>query len=155
GVTTGKLQVNMSGVAKRKRHMVEGLVALHLENFKTSGAELVMGEAKFVDPKTVEIKLNNGGSRRVCGERGFFGLGTRAAIPPVPGLARTLPLTHVEALDLEQVPEHLVVMGGGYVGLEFAQAMHRFGSRVTILQRGKQLLDREDSDIAAAVEELM
>jgi pyruvate/2-oxoglutarate dehydrogenase complex dihydrolipoamide dehydrogenase (E3) component len=155
GITTGQLQVNMPAVANRKRKMVEGLVALHIDIFKATGTELVMGEARFVEPMTVEIKLNDGGTRRIRGDRVFLGLGSRAAIPPVPGLAEAKPLTHVDALELERVPEHLVVIGGGYVGLEFAQAMRRFGSRVTIIQRGKHLLDREDPDIAVAIEELM
>lgn len=128
---------------------------MHLEHFKASGAELVMGEARFVEPKTVDVKLNDGGSRRLRGDRVFLCLGSRASIPPVPGLADAQPLTHVEALNLERLPEHLVILGGGYVGLEFAQAMRRFGSRVTIVQRSKQLLEREDTDIARAVEELM
>ena len=145
----------MAGVARRKRKMVEEIVAIHLDQFKASGAELVMGEARFVEPKTVDVALNGGGSRRLRGERVFLGLGSRASIPPVPGLADAKPLTHVEALNLERLPEHLVVLGGGYVGLEFAQAMRRFGSRVTIVQSGKQLLEREDADIAAAIEELM
>lgn len=155
GVTTGQVRVDMAGVARRKRLMVEGLVALHLENFKASGAELVMGHARFVAPKTVEVMLNGGGSRQIRGDRVFLGLGSRARIPPVPGLTDAGPMTHVEALNLERLPEHLIVIGGGYVGLEFAQAMRRFGSRVTIVQRGKQLLEREDADIASAVEELM
>jgi pyruvate/2-oxoglutarate dehydrogenase complex dihydrolipoamide dehydrogenase (E3) component len=131
--------------------MVDDLVAIHLANFKASGAELVMGEARFVEPKTVDVSLNGGGSRRISGDRVFLGLGSRASIPQVPGLAESRPLTHVEALDLERVPEHLVIIGGGYVGLEFAQAFRRFGSRVTIIQRGQRLLDREDTDIAQAV----
>jgi pyruvate/2-oxoglutarate dehydrogenase complex dihydrolipoamide dehydrogenase (E3) component len=155
GVTTGELQVNMAGVMKRKREMVDGLIQMHLDIFKATGAELIMGEARFVEPKTVEIMLNDGGTRRIRGERVFLGLGSRAAIPPVPGLVQAKPLTHVEALNLEKIPPHLVVLGGGYVGLEFAQAMRRFGSRVTIIQRAEQLLDREDSDIAAAVTELL
>jgi pyruvate/2-oxoglutarate dehydrogenase complex dihydrolipoamide dehydrogenase (E3) component len=155
GITTGQVRVDMPSVARRKRKMVEDLVAIHLENFKTSGAELVMGEARFVEPKTVDVKLNHGGSRRLRGDRVFLGLGSRASIPAVAGLADAQPLTHVEALNLERLPEHLVVLGGGYVGLEFAQAMRRFGSRVTIVQRAKQLLEREDADIARAVEELM
>ena len=155
GVATGQLRVDMAGIARRKRKMVEELVAIHLDHFKASGAELVMGEARFVEAKTVDVALNDGGSRRLRGDRVFLGLGSRAHIPPVPGLADAKPLTHVEALNLEKVPDHLVVLGGGYVGLEFAQAMRRFGSRVTIVQKGKQLLEREDADIAAAVEELM
>ncbi len=96
--------------------MVDGLVEMHLANFKASGAELVMGEARFVEPKTVDVSLNAGGSRRLRGDRVFLGLGSRATIPPVPGLADVQPLTHVEALDLERLPDHLVVLGGGYVG---------------------------------------
>ena len=155
GVTTGQVGVDMAGVVRRKRRMVEGLVEMHLANFKASGAELVMGEARFTEPKTVEVTLNGGGSRYLRGERVFLGLGSRASVPDVPGLVAAEPMTHVEALNLERLPDHLIVLGGGYVGLEFAQAMRRFGSRVTIIQRGKQLLEREDADIAAAVEELM
>jgi pyruvate/2-oxoglutarate dehydrogenase complex dihydrolipoamide dehydrogenase (E3) component len=128
---------------------------MHLANFKASGAELLMGEARFTEPKTFEVKLNAGGTRQLKGERVFLNLGSRASIPNVPGLADARPLTHVEALDLERLPEHLVVIGGGYVGLEFAQAMRRFGSRVTVVQRAKQLLDREDADVADALAELM
>jgi pyruvate/2-oxoglutarate dehydrogenase complex dihydrolipoamide dehydrogenase (E3) component len=155
GVTRGHVDVDMPGVARRKRKMVEGLVELHLANFKASGCELVMGSARFTEPKTVEVALNGGGTRTLRGQRVFLGLGSRASIPKVPGLAEAQPLTHVEALDLERLPAHLVVIGGGYVGLEFAQAMRRFGSRVTIVQRGPQLLEREDQDIAEAVLELM
>jgi pyruvate/2-oxoglutarate dehydrogenase complex dihydrolipoamide dehydrogenase (E3) component len=114
-----------------------------------------MGNAHFVESKTVEVMLNGGGSRQLRGDRVFLGFGSRATIPPVSGLADAQPLTHVEALNLARVPDHLVIVGGGYVGLEFAQAMRRFGSRVTMVQRGKQLLEREDADIATAVEELM
>jgi pyruvate/2-oxoglutarate dehydrogenase complex dihydrolipoamide dehydrogenase (E3) component len=135
GVTTGQVRVDMAGVARRKRQMVEGLIALHLENFQASRAELVMGEARFIEPKTVEVALNDGGSRRFYGDRVFLGLGSRASVPDVPGLAAAEPMTHVEALNLERLPDHLIILGGGYVGLEFAQAMRRFGSRVTIIQR--------------------
>ncbi|HET6327554.1 MAG TPA: FAD-dependent oxidoreductase [Planctomycetaceae bacterium] len=114
-----------------------------------------MGEARFTEPKTVEVTLNSGGSRQLRGDRVFLNLGSRASIPKVPGLAEARPLTHVEALNLERLPDHLIVIGGGYVGLEFAQAVRRFGSRVTILQHGKQLLEREDPDVAAAIAQLM
>jgi pyruvate/2-oxoglutarate dehydrogenase complex dihydrolipoamide dehydrogenase (E3) component len=152
---TGSLSVDMAGVVRRKRQMIEGLIELHLGYFKASGAELVMGEARFTQTKTVEVALNSGGSRRLWGDRVFLNLGSRASIPDVPGLADARPMTHVEALDLERLPDHLVVIGGGYVGLEFAQAMRRFGSRVTILQHAKQLLEREDPDVAHAIAELM
>ncbi|HVT28555.1 MAG TPA: FAD-dependent oxidoreductase, partial [Lacipirellulaceae bacterium] len=155
GVTTGQIGVDMAGVARRKRQMVQEVVELHLDRFRASGAELVMGEARFTGPKTIEITLDDGGLRKLRGERVFLGLGSRASIPNVPGLEAAKPMTHVEALNLERSPDHLIVIGGGYVGLEFAQAMRRFGSRVTVLQQGNQLLEREDADIAAAVEELM
>ena len=114
-----------------------------------------MGEARFTEPKTVRVTLNAGGTRLLRGERVFLNVGTRASIPDVPGLAAAGPMTHVEALNLERLPDHLVILGGGYVGLEFAQAMRRFGSRVTIIQHGPQLLEREDPDVADALLELM
>ena len=155
GVVAGPYQVDMSGVARRKRAMVDGLIDLHLANFKASGAQLIMGEAKFTAPKTVLVALKEGGSRVLFGDRVFLSLGSRASVPDVPGLVAAHPMTHVEALDLERLPEHIVILGGGYIGLEFAQAMHRFGSRVTIVQRGPRLLDREDPDVSDALLELM
>jgi pyruvate/2-oxoglutarate dehydrogenase complex dihydrolipoamide dehydrogenase (E3) component len=155
GVVTGPTSVNMAGVLRRKREMVDGLVKLHLDNFQASGAELVMGEARFTESKTVQVTLNDGGTRTLQGERVFLNVGTRASVPDVPGLVAAAPMTHIEALNLERLPAHLVVLGGGYVGLEFAQAMRRFGSRVTIIQRGAQLLQREDPDVSSALLELM
>jgi pyruvate/2-oxoglutarate dehydrogenase complex dihydrolipoamide dehydrogenase (E3) component len=155
GVVTGSVRVDMAGVARRKWRMVNELVEVHLGKFKASGAELVMGEALFTEPKTVRVTLNAGGTRSLRGERVFINVGTRASMPDVPGLAAAAPMTHVEALNLERLPEHLVVLGGGYVGLEFAQAMRRFGSRVTIIQHGPRLLEREDPDVADALLELM
>ncbi len=114
-----------------------------------------MGEARFTEPKTVQVTLNAGGTRSLHGERVFIDVGTRASIPDVPGLVIAGPMTHVEALNLERLPGHLVILGGGYVGLEFAQAMRRFGSRVTIIQRGPRLLEREDPDVADALLALM
>ena len=155
GVTRGQVGVDMAGVARRKLRMVKEVIDMHLATFKASGIELVMGEARFTEPQAVEVLLSGGGSRYLHGQRVFLALGSRATIPDVPGLAAAQPMTHVEALDLERLPEHLIVLGGGYVGLELAQAIRRFGSRVTIIHNGKQLLEREDADIAAAVEELM
>ena len=155
GVVTGSHQVDMAGVARRKRAMVEGLIELHLANFKASGAELIMGEARFTATKTVQVALNDGSSRLLRGDRVFLSVGSRASVPNVPGLVAAQPMTHVEALNLERLPEHLIVLGGGYIGLEFAQAMRRFGSRVTIVQRGPRLLDREDPDVSEALLELM
>jgi pyruvate/2-oxoglutarate dehydrogenase complex dihydrolipoamide dehydrogenase (E3) component len=155
GVVTGSVRVDMPGVLRRKRLMVDGLVELHLSNFKASGAELVMGEARFTAPKTVQVTLNAGGMRSLQGERVFINVGTRARVPDVPGLTLAGPMTHVEALNLERLPDHLVILGGGYVGLEFAQAMRRFGSRVTVIQHGSRLLKGEDPDVTDAILELM
>jgi pyruvate/2-oxoglutarate dehydrogenase complex dihydrolipoamide dehydrogenase (E3) component len=151
GVTTGSISIDMAAVRKRKREMVEGLIAIHLNRYKASGAELIMGEAKFAGPNAVEVRLNEGWAQTLIGERIFLNLGTHASIPSVPGLVECTPLTHIEALELDRLPEHLIVIGGGCVGLEFAQAYRRFGSRVTIIQHGPQLLAEQDPDVAAEI----
>jgi pyruvate/2-oxoglutarate dehydrogenase complex dihydrolipoamide dehydrogenase (E3) component len=148
GTVTGPVSIDMATVRRRKRDMVDRLVAVHLQNYESSGAELIMGTGRFVSPKTLEVQLNDGGSRLLTGDQVFLDIGTHAAIPNIPGLEAVRPLTHIEALELDYVPAHLIVLGGGYVGLELAQAYRRFGSRVTIVQSGPQLMDREDSDVA-------
>ena len=151
GIATGPVTIDMAGVRARKRQMVDGLINLHLDRYKASGAELILGEARFVAPRTVEVKTKDGAIRILSGDQVFVNVGTRAAIPDVPGLKAATPLTHVEALELDRVPEHLVVLGGGFVGLELAQAMRRFGSRVTVLERETQLAGREDGDVAEEI----
>jgi pyruvate/2-oxoglutarate dehydrogenase complex dihydrolipoamide dehydrogenase (E3) component len=155
GVVTGSVAVDMAKVRQRKREMVEGLVALHLDLYRKSGTELIMGDGRFVAPKTLEVRLRDGGTRLLRGERVFLNLGTRATIPPTAGLADARPLTHIEALELDRLPAHLIVLGGGYVGLEFAQAYRRFGSRVTVVHHGPQLLGQEDPDVADAIGRLL
>ena len=98
--------------------------------------------------------MRDGGIAVLKGERVFLNVGTHATIPPVPGLADVKPLTHIEALELDRLPAHLIVLGGGYVGLEFAQALRRFGSRVTMVERGPQLVGREDPDVSEAIAQL-
>ncbi len=154
GLEGGPLATNMWRVRQRKRDMVDGLVELHLRHFRASGAELIMGEAQFVGPRTFEVQLRDGGTRIIEGEHVFLNLGTRTPIPDLPGMAEARAMTHIEALELDHVPGHLVVLGGGYIGLELAQAMRRFGSRVTVIERGPQLAGREDSDVGAALLEL-
>jgi pyruvate/2-oxoglutarate dehydrogenase complex dihydrolipoamide dehydrogenase (E3) component len=151
GTATGPVAVDMAKVLQRKRDMVEALVAMHLENYKASGAELIMGEGRFVAPKTLEVRLNDGGSRVLAGDQVFIDVGTHPAIPDVPGLRAAAPLTNIEALELGELPEHLVVLGGGYVGLELAQAFRRFGSRVTVVELAPQLAGHEDPDVADEV----
>jgi len=155
GVVGGSFAVDMERVRQRKRGMVDGLIALHLEKYKASGAELIMGSGQFVAPKTLEVRLNDGGTRLLAGERVFLNLGTHATIPAVPGLADAEPLTHIEVLELDRLPGHLVVLGGGYVGLEFAQAFRRFGSPVTVIEHGPQLLGREDPDVSAEIRRML
>ncbi len=155
GTTVGPLSINMPAVRQRKREMVDGLIKIHLDKYKATGAQLVMGSATLVGPRTVQIQLNDGGTRTLVADRLFLNLGTRALIPPVPGLAEAKPLTHIEMLELDRVPEHLIVIGGGYVGLEFAQAYRRFGSRVTVVQRGAQLLAGEDADVVNEVSRIL
>jgi pyruvate/2-oxoglutarate dehydrogenase complex dihydrolipoamide dehydrogenase (E3) component len=147
-------RTNMPNVVGRKRKMVEEEIAGHLALYRRAGTELVLGDARFVAPKTVEVKRKDGGTRLYRGERVFLNLGTRPALPPIPGLAGAA-MTNIELLELDQLPEHLMVLGGGYVGVEFAQAYRRFGSRVTIVERGSQLLAHEDPDVAHAVSQLL
>jgi len=144
----------MKGVQDRKRIMVDGLRRLHLDRYRASGAELIMGHARFTEPHTVEVELASGGTRLIRGDRVFLNLGTHATMPDLPGLAAARPMTHVELLDLDRLPGHLIVVGGGYVGLELAQAMRRFGARVTVIEQGPQLAAGEDADVATAVLEL-
>jgi pyruvate/2-oxoglutarate dehydrogenase complex dihydrolipoamide dehydrogenase (E3) component len=152
GIGTSPAGTDMDGVRGRKRELVAGMIEIHRKRFAAPGVEFVLGEGRFVAPRTIEIQLPQGGTRRVTGDRVFLNLGTHAAVPDIPGLAAARPLTHVEALELGYLPAHLVVLGGGYVGVEFAQAFRRFGSKVTLVQRGSQLLPREDPDVAEAVQ---
>jgi pyruvate/2-oxoglutarate dehydrogenase complex dihydrolipoamide dehydrogenase (E3) component len=155
GTVTGPATTAMAKVRQRKRDMVDAEIALHLQNYEKTGAELIMGTGRFVAPKTLEVRLNDGGTRVLAGDQIFLNLGTHAAIPNVPGLEAARPLTHIEALELDYLPSHLIVLGGGYVGLELAQAYRRFGSRVTVMERGPQLMSREDPDVAAEVQRIL
>jgi pyruvate/2-oxoglutarate dehydrogenase complex dihydrolipoamide dehydrogenase (E3) component len=151
GIRTGPVTTDMMGVFDRKRKMVEAGVQVHLDRFKATGAELIRGEARFVAPKTVEVRLNDGGIRTIRGDRVFLDLGSHAVIPDVPGLAAAKPMTHVEALDLKRLPKHVVVLGAGYIGLELSQALRRFGACVTLIERSQRILPAEDDDIAQAI----
>jgi pyruvate/2-oxoglutarate dehydrogenase complex dihydrolipoamide dehydrogenase (E3) component len=154
GMITDKWSVSMPRVRARKREMVEGLLQIHRDNFTRNKVEVVMGEGRFISERTLKVSLNGGGERILHGDQVFINVGTRAEIPNLPGMAEASPLTHVEALELDVVPEHLLILGGGYVGLEFAQAMRRLGSRVTIMERNDRLLHREDVDVSQAITQL-
>jgi pyruvate/2-oxoglutarate dehydrogenase complex dihydrolipoamide dehydrogenase (E3) component len=148
GTVTGPSKTDMVKVRRRKQDMIEREIDLHRKAYAASGAELIMGEGRFVAPKTVEVTLNDGGTRLLVGHEVVLNLGSHAAIPQIPGIEAARPLTHIELLELDYVPPHLIVLGGGYVGIEMAQAFRRFGARVSIIQTGRQLMNREDADVA-------
>jgi pyruvate/2-oxoglutarate dehydrogenase complex dihydrolipoamide dehydrogenase (E3) component len=155
GVIAAEVRTNMSQVLRRKQAMVEREVALHLDLYKQSGAELIMGSGRFVGPKTIEVALNHGGTRRVSGSEIVINVGSHAAMPEIPGLPEAQALTHIEALELDEVPSHLIVLGGGYVGVELAQAYRRFGSSVTIVEPGPRIMGREDADVTETVGQVL
>jgi pyruvate/2-oxoglutarate dehydrogenase complex dihydrolipoamide dehydrogenase (E3) component len=154
GVTTGSVTTDMATVLRRKRDMVSREVDLHLQNFRATGTELIVGDGRFVAPKTLEVRLNDG-TRVLAGDQVFLNIGTHPAVPNVPGLEAARPLTHIEALELDHLPPHLIVLGAGYVGLELAQAYRRFGSRVTVIERGPRLMSREDPDVADEMQRIL
>jgi pyruvate/2-oxoglutarate dehydrogenase complex dihydrolipoamide dehydrogenase (E3) component len=147
--------VNMAAVTDRKRGMVKELVDIHVRNFQTSGVELILGHGYFVGPRLVQVDIPDGAKRQLRGRNVVIGTGTQATLEAIPGLAAAKPLTHIEALELDTLPERLLVLGGGYVGLEFAQAMRRLGSRVSVLERSSTLLRREDPDVRSGLESLL
>jgi pyruvate/2-oxoglutarate dehydrogenase complex dihydrolipoamide dehydrogenase (E3) component len=154
GIARDGFRVDMSAVRDRKRKMVSGLIDTHLAEYKQSGAELIMGTGRFIGPKTVEATLPDGTRRQLRGTNVVIGTGTHAALDSTPGLVDAQPLTHIEALELDEVPEHLLVIGGGYVGLELSQAMRRFGSKVSVIDRNDRLVHREDGDVSDALRSL-
>jgi len=148
-------ETDMAAVRQRKRDMVNREIHLHLQAYRTSGAELIMGSGRFVAPRTIEVRLNDGGTRVLSGDRVFLNLGTHSAVPDIPGLRDAGPLTHIEALELDYLPPHIIVIGGGYVGVEMAQAYRRFGSRVTIVEPAPRIMMREDSDVADELQRIL
>lgn len=155
GITKDHTRIDMAAVRERKRQMVSGLVDLHLGQYKSSGAELLLGSGRFIGPRLIEVALPEGGTRVLRGANVVISTGSRATVEPIPGLREAGPLTHIEALELDHLPPHLLIIGGGYVGLELAQAMRRFGSEVTIIDRNARLLHREDEDVTGMLEELL
>ena len=151
GIAKEDFTVEMLAVRGRKRRMVSGLNDMYLDNYNASGAEFILGSGRFIEPRTLEATLPGGTIRHVRGTNVIISTGTRAALEPIPGLADAQPLTHVEALELDEIPEHLLVIGGGYVGLELSQAMRRFGSKVSLIERNGQLVHREDEDVSEAL----
>ena len=143
---------DMARVTENVRSVVNGLVDINLKAFQASGLELILGTGRFVGPRQFEVRTNDGEIRRIEGEHAFINTGTVADIPDVPGLKDARPMTHVEALSLASLPAHLIVIGGGYIGLEMAQAFRRLGSKVTLIQNAPRVAMREDEDVTEAIE---
>src|SRR5262245_31717057 len=154
GITIDEFRIVMSAVRDRKRRMVSHSVDIHLDIFRKSGVELILGSGRFTGPRTLEVTQANGTRRLVRGDKVIISTGTRATLEAIPGLAEAQPLTHIEALELDVIPEHLIVIGGGYVGLELSQAMRRFGSDVSIIDRNNRLVHREDEDVSEGLRSL-
>lgn len=154
GITKDNCRINMARVRDRKRRMVEGLVEIHRANYQVSGAQLIIGSGRFTAARTITVSSPDGSERVLQGKNVVICTGSRTAIDATPGLQEANPLTHVEALELDSVPAHLVVLGGGFIGLEFAQAMRRLGSEVTVIDRNARLAHKEDQDVSEALHEM-
>lgn len=148
GTRTGDITVDMGRVRMRKQAMVDYEVGLHMRMYRDSGAELILGTGHFVAPRTIQVALNEGGKRTIRAEKVFINTGTHAAMPAIDGLDTVRAMTHVEALELDYAPSKLIVLGGGYIGIEMAQAFRRFGSAVTVIEPSPQIMSREDADVS-------
>lgn len=155
GTISGPVKTDMAQVRRRKQDMIDREIDFHIGAYKSSGAELIMGSGRFVAPKTIEVALKDGGTRVLSGSQVVLNLGSHAAIPKIPGLEAARALTHIEALELDYAPAHLLVLGGGYTGIELAQAYRRFGSQVSIVETGAQLMGREDPDVAEEIRRVL
>ncbi|MEH2349738.1 MAG: mercuric reductase [Nostoc sp.] len=156
GVQSNTPTVNLAEVIQRKRSVVQSAREMNLHNLETAlDNNLIIGEAKFVAPKTIAVTTTEGNNRLLTAERLFINTGTRPLIPPIPGLTEVEFLTSESIMELEYLPEHLIVLGSGYIGLEFAQMFRRFGSRVTVIGQSEQILSQQDPDIAIAVQKLL
>lgn len=156
GVSVPEVRVDMAAVRKRKRDIVERFRSYGEKSLqKTENLTLVFGEAAFVDARTIEVRLRDGGTRRLRSDKIAINTGARPAVPPIPGLDSVPYLDSTSVMELDTVPGHLIVVGGGYIGLEFGQMYRRFGSEVTVVQRDARLVPREDPDISALVRKIL
>ncbi len=156
GVQTGPVSVDMSKVRQRKRNIVESFRTSDQRRIeKTEGVDLLMGESSFTGPKTLEVRLNNGETRQLTAATILINAGARPAKPSLTGIEDVATLDSTSIMELDEIPEHLLIVGGGYIGLEFGQMFRRFGSQVTVIQRGANLLAREDPDVAEEVANIM
>jgi pyruvate/2-oxoglutarate dehydrogenase complex dihydrolipoamide dehydrogenase (E3) component len=156
GVQTGPIHIDLRKVRQRKRDIVESFRSGSQSRIeKTPNLELIFGEASFTGPKALLVRMRDGGSRILSAQNIFINTGTRASRPDLPGLELVPALDNDSVMELDTLPDHLLILGGGYIGLEFGQLFRRFGSRVTIVQSAQQLLGREDADVAGEVAQIL
>ena len=155
GVEVGGVDVDMEAVRRRKREIVDDWVAGSRRGLEEQeGLELIFGDARFVGEQELEVETEEGGVRLLAAERVFLNTGARPAVPPIPGLEGVDFLDSTSVMELGEVPGHLLVLGGGFIGLEFGQMFRRFGADVTVIDRGERLATREDEDVSAALREI-
>ncbi|MEO6890917.1 MAG: FAD-dependent oxidoreductase, partial [Ktedonobacteraceae bacterium] len=156
GVHTGPITIDMQKIRQRKRDIVDSFRNGSQSRIESAdGVDLVMGEARFTSPTTVEVRLTNGTARHLKASTIIINAGARPAKLSLPGIEQVATLDSTSIMELDSVPQHLLVIGGGYIGLEFGQLFRRLGSSVTIIQRGANLLAREDPDVAEEVARIM
>ena len=156
GVRTGPIRIDMERVRQRKRDIVSSFRGSNQRGIEaTKGLDLIFGTARFTGPKALLVQGKDGSEQQLSAERIFINAGTRPAKPKLEGLDSVPFLDNASLMEVDTVPEHLLILGGGYIGLEFAQIFRRFGSRVTIVHSAKQLLVREDADVAEEVAKIL
>ena len=156
GIVTGKYEVDINAVIARKTKVVEDFRNGSQEGLeKTENLSLIFGTASFIKNKEIQVELKDGSTEIITADKIFLDVGGRPSVPDIKGLENVPYLDSVSILELTEIPEHLLIIGGGYIGLEFGQMYKRFGSEVTILQHGKRLLPKEDEDIAAVVSDFL
>jgi pyruvate/2-oxoglutarate dehydrogenase complex dihydrolipoamide dehydrogenase (E3) component len=155
GVHTGEITVDLAKVRDRKRHIVDDFRSGGEKRLlATQNLDLLMGEARFSGPKTVEVYMADE-TRTLTAEHIFINVGARPSIPKFEGMDCVSVLNSTSIMELDSIPDHLIIIGGGYIGLEFGQMFRRFGSKVTVIQRGERLLGREDDDVADEVAKIL
>ena len=156
GVETGPVEVDMETVRRRKRQIVDDWSAGSEKGMRRHETlELIMGEARFTGAHEVAVRLADGGERRLSAEQVFVNTGARPRVPAIPGLREVPYLDSTSIMELDVVPQHLLVLGGGFIGLEFAQMFRRFGARVTVMDRGARIAGREDEDVSEALHQVL
>ena len=156
GVDHGEVTVDQKRVRQRKRQIVASFRSSSEDKlWETEGLDLIYGEASFSGSHVLDVGLKNGQTRELTAELIFINTGGRPAAPKIAGLDDVPHCDSTTIMELAETPEHLLVLGGGYIGLEFAQMFRRFGSEVTVIQRGDALLSREDDDVAACIRQIL